>query len=143
MRSLLTILFLAPAAWALGQNNHYFEATEAYDRAQLKFVIQAVVDLDPNANVYQDDGLRLLHVRSNVSEQELRSAITGAGMALLEGTPNVGAASNGPTATADGKPLFVITGDPAADQARYAAAVELWNAQHADDRIEILPIIIE
>ncbi|MBX2981015.1 MAG: hypothetical protein KF905_17130 [Flavobacteriales bacterium] len=143
MRSLLMMLFIAPASWAMAQSNHYFEAAEAYDRAQLKFVIQAVVDIDPNANVYQDDGMRLLHVRSNVSEAELRGAIAGAGLALLDGTPNVGTANNGPTATADGKPLFVITGDPAGDQARYAAAVQLWNAQHADEPIEILPIIIE
>jgi hypothetical protein len=138
MRTLLTTLAVAAATLAFGQAHHYFQAEAPYDRGALKQLVQAVVDLDPQADVNAGDDMTLLHVRSSASESELRAAINGSGVALRPGTPDLGHANPAPTTTPTGRPLMVLTGDPAADQARYAAAVAAWNEAHPQDRIELL-----
>jgi hypothetical protein len=143
MRTLLTTLAVAAATLAFGQAHHYFQAEAPYDHGTLKHLVQAVVDMDPAADVNAGDDMTLLHVRSTASESELRTAITAAGVALRPGTPDVGNTGPAPTTSPDGKPLMALTGDPAADQARYAAAVAAWNEANPQDRIELLNHITE
>ncbi len=65
--------------------------------------------------------------------------ITGAGVALRAEAPT--AEELGPnTIDPNGPPVYVITGDETADQARYSTAVELWNSTHPEQQFSTTPI---
>ena len=117
-----------------------YETTEAMDRADLKFIIQAVTDLDPMAEVFHSDDMRILQVRSSaqVSDAEIRGAIQSAGTQLREGTPDLSAYT--PSPALDSPPVYVVTGNEAEDLARYQAAVAAWNQNHADQQYEAVPL---
>jgi hypothetical protein len=117
-----------------------YEAAEALDRADLKFIIQAVTDLDPMAEVHHSDDMRILQVKADaqVSDAEIRGAIQAAGTQLREGSPDLSAYA--PAPTPDSPPVYVVTGNEAEDLARYQAAVAAWNLNHSDQQYEAVPL---
>lgn len=127
---------------AVAQSNDLrsFEATSTLDRAALKHVIQAVVDIDPNAEVFHSDDMRVLQVRANaqVSDADLRTAIQGTGLQLREGTPDLSAYY--PAPSLDTPPIYVVSGNESEDVARYQAAVAEWNQRHPEQQLSATPL---
>ncbi len=130
----LALLLIAAAtmrASAQDTGRHYFQAGQVFELSELKAATQAVIDLDPMANVFSSDDLRVIQVNSaQLSEAEIRSAITGTGLTLLPGTPDL-TALYGPAPTV---PMYIDTGDPQADHARYVQDVEEWNLNNPDNQ---------
>ena len=128
----LLALFTIPSLMAQSSDLLHLRTTAPMDRSALKAVIQLVTDLDPTAGVYHSDDMTILQIRRNpsVSDEQLRAAIAGAGVTLQPGV--VDPATLHPVAGVDTEPVYIVTGDEAADLARYQAARELWNANHPD-----------
>jgi hypothetical protein len=118
---------------ANAQQHTFFQATETFDHSQFKHAIQAVVDLDPMAKVFASDDMRVLQIVHNgsITPDQLRSLITSTGLQLQPGTPDLNALYG----TAPNVPMYVPTGDAAADHARYVDAVNEWNAAHPDQQM--------
>ncbi len=133
-------LLAAFGAWAQGPAFVYFQTDAPLDRAAYKMVLSQVMDLDPQAEVFHSDDMTILQVkRGTVSDEQLRAAITSTGVALRPGTVDPATLQPAPV---DGPPVFVVTDDPAADLARYQAAMATWNAAHPDQPVS-LPIHLQ
>lgn len=131
LKILAFLYVICAAASVNAQGRHYFQASQVFDLGELKASIQAVVDLDPTANVFASDDMRVLQVNSSqLSDQEIRAAITAAGLTLLPGTPDL-TALYGP---APDVPMYIDTGDPQADHARYVQDVNEWNLNNPNDQ---------
>lgn len=117
-----------------------FEAQAAMDRSNLKYVIQAVRDLDPNGEVFHSDDMKIIRVRSSaqITDSELRSAIQATGVQLRAGTPDLAAYL--PAPNPDTPPIFVVTNNETEDLARYQAAAAVWNQAHPDRAVAITPL---
>ena len=128
----LLALFAMPSLMAQSSDLLHLRTTAPMDRSAMKAVIQLVTDLDPTAGVYHSDDMTILQIRRNpsVSDEQLRAAIASAGITLQPGV--VDPATVHPVAGVDTEPVYIVTGDEAADLARYHAARELWNANHPD-----------
>lgn len=126
------------AARAQSSNDHFFRTTGPVDRTQYKLVLQHLNDIDPNAQAFLSDDLRIVQVkRSNVvSEADVRAAIAAAGVELQAGTPDVSAYLN-PPLDPGAAPVYVVTGDDQGDAERYRAAVATWNQVHPDQQIAL------
>lgn len=128
---LLLLIFLGGStAWAQQQIHRFYELSAPVDRAQVKNILIAIQDLDPNALVFESDDLMVLQVKANASvpDQELRSAISSTGLTVLAGHPD-------PTklyGEAPEVPMYMDTGDPFNDHKRYTEAVDAYNAAHPD-----------
>lgn len=114
----------------------FFGSVTPVDRSSYKHIIEAVKNVDPTAEVFHSDDMTILQVRStsNMGEAFYRSAIETTGVQLLPGTrtaEELGLNHVDP----NGPPVFVVTGDAAADKARYEAAVAQWNIAHPDQPI--------
>ena len=114
----------------------FFGTVSPVDRSLYKHVIEAVKDVDPTAEVFHSDDMTILQVRStsNLGEGFYRSAIETTGVSLLPGTrtpEELGSTQVNPNTP----PVFLVTGDDAADRARYEAAVQQWNLAHPDQPI--------
>jgi hypothetical protein len=143
IRRFLFLSALAVFAGAVSAQSapfYFFQAEEAINRSQLKFMISAVNDLDPDASVFPSDDMTIIQVKAagGLSADAYRQALTNAGVQLRPGTlaPEQ---VHGP-ALVDGPPVFVVTGDDAGDLARYQAAVQAWNATHPDNQISSIPV---
>ncbi|MBK8500645.1 MAG: hypothetical protein IPL52_17930 [Flavobacteriales bacterium] len=139
--SVFLALGLAVAVQAQAQAYIFFEAESAFDAAQMKFIIQEVKDADPTADVFPSDDLTILQVRhyGGLAEAGYRQAIERAGITLRPGTrsrADLGLDAVDPNAP----PVYVVTGDATADDLRYRAAVEQWNAAHADQPMSTTPL---
>jgi hypothetical protein len=134
LRTILPALALFATTIGMAQSSDalYFQATAPMDASNLKFVIQAMVDIDPMATVGHSDDMTIIQVRRNpsVSEAQVREAIASAGVSLQPGL--IDPASLTPAPDPNAMPVFIVTGDTEADQARYRAAVELWNTNHPE-----------
>jgi hypothetical protein len=127
-------------AWAQGPSFVFFQANAPLDAAAYKMVLSQVTDLDPLAEVFHSDDMTILQVkRGAVSDEQLRAAITSAGVALRPGTVDPATLQPAPV---DGPPVFIVTDDPAADLARYQAAMAAWNAAHPDQPVG-LPVHLQ
>ena len=141
----LTILLLALGLGGMelhAQQHSFYQAADTFDRAQLKYVMEAVADAFPDAEVFPSDDMRVLQVKTTtpVNDAELRSAIASAGVQLLPGTPDLKALYG----EAPDVPMYVDTGDPPADHARYVQAVNDWNEAHPDQPLpQPLPYVDE
>lgn len=137
---LLIVLFLGSAsAWAQETAIHYFQADQPMDVIAQRSIHETILDLDPNAVIlhhFDDQSLVQINVNPSVSELELRNAIAAQGISLLAGTPVI-PVQEPVTTTPQGRPLYVVTGNEAADRANYQAAVEVWNTNNPSDRIEM------
>lgn len=133
IRILLPALALAMATGAMAQQTEllHLRTSAPMDASGLKHVIQAVMDIDPLATVSWSDDLTILQVRRNpsISVDQVRSAITGTGVGLQPGLVDPATLFPAPGTT---EPVYIVTGDEAADQARYRSAVEAWNALHPE-----------
>ncbi len=138
--SFLIFLFLfSLGGYAQGRAVHYFEAEQPLDVMAQRSMNEAVLDMDPNAEVlfhFDDQSLVQINANPSVSATELREVILAQGIALREGTPVVPVQPQVNT-TPEGRPFYVVSGDDAADRANYQQAVEQWNAANPADRIEI------
>jgi hypothetical protein len=117
-----------------------YGSTTAFDRVALKHVIQAMVDIDPNAQVFHSDDMMIIQVKASaaVSDSEIRSAIQSTGLQLREGTPDL--STYYPAPAADSPPLYVVSGNESEDLERYRAAVAAWNLQHPDQQYDAVPL---
>lgn len=108
------------------QEFSFYQASEPFDRAQLKDVMIAVADLDPAAMVFHSDDMTILQVKMTgaVTEDQLRSAISNSGLQILPGTPDLVSRYGNNTPEV---PVYIPTGDAQADHARYVQAVNTWN----------------
>jgi hypothetical protein len=120
---------------------HFFRAEQAVAPGQIKLLIEALVNVDPYAEIFHSDDMTILQVKHNgsLTETAARSAITGAGVAVLPGTPSPEELGS-TTVDPNGPPVYVITGDDAADMARYQVAVEQWNTAHPEQQLSTTPI---
>ncbi len=135
---LIALLLGALGASAQAPVQHVFEADPPLDMLTIRPVIELVKDLDPNGKVLWSDDMTILKIRihPSVIEGELRQAITSKGVALREGTPTL-AGEEPVYTTPEGRPLYVLTGDEAADRARYEQAVQQWNQNNPNDPISL------
>jgi hypothetical protein len=133
IRTILPALAVLLALSSKGQYTEQLHLRTAtpLDASALKHVIQAVMDIDPLATVSWSDDLTILQVRRNpgISVEQVRAAITGTGVGLQPGLVDPATLFPAPGTT---EPVYIVTGDDAADQARYRAAVEAWNALHPE-----------
>jgi hypothetical protein len=127
---ILALCFGGSAVLAQQQQEHsFFQAGSAFDDGRHKEVLIAITDLDPYAAVSVSDDMMVLQVRSTqLTEAQIRDAITSTGIDLLPGTPDLQALYG----TAPDVPMYVPTGEPAADHKRYVDAVNAWNAANPD-----------
>lgn len=143
LRSLPLIALMAMAISSKAQSSEFifFETEAPVDRSQLKFIIQAVLDVDPGAGVFHSDDLSILQVKpsNGLSEQAYREAIGQAGITLRPGTRTAEELGLNQTPT-DGPPVYIATGNDAVDMPRYQAAVEQWNAAHPDQPLSPTPV---
>jgi hypothetical protein len=141
--AILSILLLGLATQTAAQQMgvRYMQAAQPLDIFGERIILEAVRDLDPNAKVhfhFDDKSMFQLNINDAVDEAELRSMIAAGGVALRAETPVIERRQPRNT-TAEGKPLYIVTGDAQADRARYEQAVQEWNINFPQDRIE-LPI---
>lgn len=116
-----------------------FEATSSFDRSNLKFMIEAVTNLDPMAKVMYSDDMRIVQVKSShLSEAEMRTAIQSTGLQLREGLADLSTYLPAPDPNAP--PIYVVTGNEEQDLERYSTAVTEWNAAHPDQPYSVSPL---
>ena len=134
-------LFFSVAAIGQTTEISYYQTSSVFDRTQLKFMISALQDLDPGAEVFPSDDMRVIQVNStNLDEQQIRGALVSTGVSLEPGVPDLEALYGAPPAV----PVYVPTGDPQADHARYVAEVEQWNQDHPEQQLpQPLPFVDE
>lgn len=141
LRTLLTSLVTAAALTGSGQSPQFlfFQSETPVTRSQYKFVIEAVMNVDAQAEVFHSDDMTILQVKSpNMQgEQVYRSAITGTGIALQPGLRSAESLGINITPTV---PVYVSTGNDADDLARYQAAVAAWNAAHPEQQVSSVPV---
>lgn len=137
----LAVFALASIAFAQSPGFSFYRAATPVDRSQLKLIIQAVKDVDPSADVFHSDDMTILQIRHQgaLTEQVYRHAIEQAGIGLLAGSPTAEELGLNQVPVG-GPPVYAATGDDAADQARYAAAVEQWNVAHPDQQLSTTPV---
>ena len=141
LSSIVLLLAFGIGAQAQSPGYYFFRSEAPVQPGQFKALIEAVMNTNPNAEIFHSDDMTILQVKHNgvLSEQEARTLITGAGVALRAEAPT--AEELGPnTIDPNGPPVYVITGDETADQARYSTAVEIWNSTHPEQQFSTTPI---
>lgn len=132
-------LGLACGAHAQQAGFLYFEAQQPITQQQLKLLMEGIQTLDATAEVFHSDDYRIVQVKSaNLQPEAIyRAFLETRGVALRPGTrtPEELGINNRPAV-----PVYVATGDAAADRARYRAAVEQWNALHPDQPYSVNPV---
>ncbi len=138
---LIALLATTSLAKAQAPSFLFFEAEQAVERGQLKFLIEAVKNADASADVFHSDDMTILQIRHNggLSEEGYRTAIQNAGIALRPGTRTPEQLGMN-VVDANRPPVYVATGNETADQARYRADVEQWNAAHPDQVLSTTPV---
>lgn len=143
LRTCCALLFLASGllAQAQGPAYYFFRTETPMQSMQLKMIIEAVMSLDPNAGIYHSDDMTIVQIKHNGSfnEQMAREAIASTGVALRAEIPT-DAEMGRNTVDPNAPPIYIVTGDEAADQARYQMAVEQWNAAHPQDQLSTIPV---
>ena len=136
----VALLICGVSARAQSRELRSFEATTALDRTALKFVIQAMDDLDPTAEVFHSDDMRIVQVRASaeVTDAQIRSAMQTSGVQLREGRADL--SSYIPPPDPNAPPVFLVTGNDTEDLSRYQAAVSQWNAAHPDQLMDPMPL---
>ncbi len=138
---LIFMLTVTSMVQAQAPGYFFFESATAINGSQLKHIIQAVKDADPSADVFHSDDMRIIQVKQagGLTEQGYRAAITQAGVTLLPGTRTAEELGLNQI-PANSPPMYVGTGDDAADMARYQASVAQWNAAHPDQQVSATPV---
>jgi hypothetical protein len=124
--------------WALGSfpmqaqqgGFTFLEVTQTVDRAQLKELIIAAQAVDPQVMIFTSDDGYILQIKST-STADWRAVIAGTGLTVVPGTPDLQARYGAPPQV----PMYIPTGDPEGDHARYAEAVATWNAAHPEQQL--------
>ena len=135
----ITLVLGITLAIAQGPVVRYVQADAPIELLELRAIHEAILDLDPHAKVYHhftDKSIVQININPSVSEAEVRQAVVATGTSLRDGTPVI--TPQEPVYTRpDGRPLYVVTGDGTADRERYRQAVENWNNNNPNDRIEM------
>lgn len=140
-RTLLLAMLIAPALQLAAQApGHLFFQTQApFTSAQHKAIIESVVGVDPNAEVFHSDDMMIVQVKSSalLDEASYRAAIQSVGVPLA---PGLRTAEELGVGAVPAVPVFVATGDDDADLERYRIAVENWNAIHPEQQLSPVPV---
>ncbi|MFZ1692583.1 MAG: hypothetical protein WAT74_05210 [Flavobacteriales bacterium] len=141
LRNTLAIALLTVLVSARAQQSPFlfFEAAQPVSQQSLKLLHEAIAGVDPQAQLFHNDDLTILQLKSAALQPEAiyRATIEANGVALR---PGLRTADELGINTVPAVPVFVATGDAAGDRARYRAAVELWNAQHPDELLSPTPV---
>ncbi|MFN3875599.1 MAG: hypothetical protein ACK4L7_06775 [Flavobacteriales bacterium] len=141
---LRTLLAAALATMCAGSHAQqagflFFEAAQPVSPQGIKLLHEALSGVDPLAELFHSDDRTILQLKSAALQPEAiyRAVIEANGVALRTGlrTAEELGIYNAPAV-----PVYVATGDAAADGARYRAAVELWNAQHPEQPLSPIPV---
>lgn len=141
LRLLLAAAFATAGAgsFAQGPGFLFFEAAQPVPPQGIKLLHEAIAGVDPLVELFHSDDRTILQLKSAALQPEgiYRAAIEAKGIALRPGLRSADelGINNQPAV-----PVYVATGDAAADRARYRAAVELWNAQHPDQPLSPTPV---
>jgi hypothetical protein len=119
-----------------GELDRIVEFSTAFDQAQSKFIHEGVTDQDPGAMVWIDQAAQSVGMRVHIEldRDQLQAVVGQAGLQITYlGPPRhevgaVRAAASGGGAA----PVYIDTGDPATDNARYEVAKKTWIAAHPD-----------
>jgi hypothetical protein len=133
------LLLAALAGHAQDGGVRYLQIEAPLDMMSFRALHEAVNNLDPNGVVYDhfdDRTIIQFNIDPSVNDMELRQAIAQAGITVLPGTPVV-VRQEPVYVSPDGRPLYVVTGDAAADRARYQQAIEQWNLSHPNDQLQM------
>lgn len=133
------LLLAVSGTMAQGPTFLFFETVNPADPGQLKRLTEALTQVDANAELFHSDDYRIMQVKSNNMQPEgtYRAFLESNGIQLMPGTRT---AEDLGLNAAPAVPVFVPTGDEQADQARYRAAVDQWNAVHPQQPISATPV---
>ncbi len=117
----------------------FFETVNPASAGQLKQLTESLTQLDATAELFHSDDFRILQLKSSALQPEgiYRAFFESKGIQLRAGTRT--AEELGLNAV-PAVPVYVSTGDEQADQARYRAAVDQWNAVHPQQPISSTPV---
>jgi hypothetical protein len=139
--ALLTGALAFVAFSAVGQKpeelDRIIEFSTPFDQAQSKFIHEGVTDQDPGALVWIDPVVQsvLLRLHVELDPVQLQAVVGQAGLHITYlGPPRheVGAMKALVPNSTDAAPVYVNTGDPAKDNARYELEKKTWIAVHPD-----------
>lgn len=140
-RTLLLAMLIAPALHLAAQSpgHLFFQAEAPFTNAQHKAIIESVLGVDPNAEVFRSDDMTIVQVKSSalLDQASYRAAIQSAGVPLA---PGMRTAEELGVGAVPAVPVFVATGDDDADMERYRSAVEAWNAIHPEQLLSPVPV---
>lgn len=133
------VLLAVPGIKAQGPSFLFFETVNPASAGQLKQLTESLMQLDATAELFHSDDYRILQLKSSNMQAEglYRAFFESKGIQLRAGTPT--AEELGLNAR-PAVPVYIATGDEQADQARYRAAVDQWNAVHPQQQISSTPV---
>jgi hypothetical protein len=108
----------------------FLEVTQPVDRTQLKDVLLAAHAMDPQVMIFTSDDGYILQIKSTAAV-DWRGVIASTGLTVVPGTPDLQARYGAPPQV----PMYIPTGDPEGDHARYVTAVAAWNATHPEQQL--------
>lgn len=120
----VALTLLSTALSAQTSNVHLFQAAADVDHAMLKMMLHEVRRIDPAAHISVDGRSVKVKAAADVSGTQLLAALNSHGAACT--------GSERDQDSSTGMPIRVDTGDPAADDARYAAAKQTWIDAHPE-----------
>src|SRR5688500_16142952 len=119
--SFLFFLLIGSAAFAQERVVHYIQAEAPLEVIDQRNMTEAVLDVDPNAEIlfhFDDQSVVQINANPVVSITEIRQSIQTKGITLLADAPVI-ELQQPVYATPDGRPMYVATGNEAADRAAY------------------------
>ncbi len=132
----LLVTGLAAHAQKPGELDRIVEFSTSFDQAQSKFIHEGVTDQDPGAVVWIDQAAQSVGVRVHIDldRDQLQAVVGQAGLHITYlGPPRHEAGAVRSAVPGDGAaPVYIATGDPATDNARYELAKKNWIAVHPD-----------
>ena len=139
---LFCLMITGFASKAQSPVSYFFQSESAFSPSLYKHAVEEVMNVDPTAVLSRSDDMTVLQVSSTsgLIQSAYRSAIGQAGITLREGQVDPVALGLIPAPAADQAPVFLVTNDPAADLARYQAAVDQWNAAHPGEAMDRTPL---
>ncbi len=119
-----------------GELDRIVEFSTPFDQAQSKFIHEGVTDQDPGAMVWIDHAVQSVGLRVHVEldRDQLQAVVAQAGLHITYlGPPRHEVGAVRASVSGDGAaPVYINTGDPATDNARYELAKKTWIAVHPD-----------
>ncbi len=119
-----------------GELDRIVEFSTSFDQAQSKFIHEGVTDQDPGAMVWIDQATQSVGVRVHIEldRDQLQAVVGQAGLHITYlGPPRHEVGAVRAAVSGEGTaPVYINTGDPETDNARYELAKKTWIAVHPD-----------